>query len=78
MGRIGIDWVSLGIFVVAYVIAQVRTIPIRVRYGVLAAACGAIALWRLKLGAVGINMAFVVLAGVLAAYYLVRAFRSPR
>ncbi|MBI3185930.1 MAG: hypothetical protein HYZ28_27660 [Myxococcales bacterium] len=74
--RVGIDWVSAGIFIGAFAFAQVRAIPIGIRYGVLAAACGAIAIYRLRIGASGVNMIFVVVAGALALYYAVRALRS--
>ncbi len=75
---IGIDYVSLGIFLVAYVIAQIRTIPVRIRYGLLGAACGMIGIMRLRNGARGVNLLFVGLAFALAVYYAVRAMRSPR
>jgi hypothetical protein len=76
---IGIDWVSAAIFVAAYLVSQIRTLPLAVRYGVLAAAFTAIALYRLRHGAFGYNLAFVGLGGVLAVYYAVRAFQArPR
>lgn len=76
--RLGIDYVSLALFLVAFVISQIRTLSLKVRYLVVAASCGAIAAYRLKMGAQGVNLAFVGVAAVLAVMYLVRAFRSPR
>jgi len=75
---IGIDWVSLAIFVAAYAFSQLRSVPAPARYGVLAAACAAIAFYRLRRGggAEGANMIFVLLAGGLAVFYAVRAFQS--
>ncbi len=75
--NVGIDWVSLGIFAVAYVIAQIRTVPPRVRYIVLAVAMGAIAANRMCLPAAGVNLAFTALAAGLAVWYLIQAFRAP-
>jgi hypothetical protein len=76
--RVGIDWVSLAIFVAAYAFSQLRTVPAPVRYGVLSAACAAIGVYRLRTGgsALGQNMLFVLLAGALAVFYAVRAFQS--
>jgi hypothetical protein len=71
---LAIDWVSAGIFVAGYIISQVRSIPAPARYGVLAAACAFIAFRRLQMGAFGLNMAFVALAGGLAVYYGYKAF----
>jgi hypothetical protein len=74
---IGIDYVSLGIFLVAYVVAQIRSIPVRIRYGLLGAACALIGVKRLSTGTRGFNLVFVGLAFALAVYYLVRAMRAP-
>ena len=74
--QLGIDWVSLAIFAVAFVVSQVRSIPLRVRYVILAVAFACIAALRLRMDRVGPNFAFGVLAAVFAAYYLVRAFRA--
>jgi len=77
--RLGIDYVSAAIFIAAFLFSQVRAVPVRVRYGVLALACGAIGAYRLQLGAVGPNMIFVGLALALAVYYAFRAMRAgPR
>ncbi|MFZ5469919.1 MAG: hypothetical protein ACOZIN_10830, partial [Myxococcota bacterium] len=60
--RLGVDWVSVGIFVVAYVVSQVRVLPVPVRYGALSGACGLIAVLRLRMGAAGVNLIFVGIA----------------
>ncbi len=74
--QVGIDWVSAAIFLAAFLFSQVKPVPIRVRYVVLAAACGAIAAYRLRGGAVGTNLAFVAIAAALAVYYVFRAINS--
>ena len=77
--NVGIDWVSAAIFVAAFLFSQIRAVPVRARYGVLALACGAIGAYRLRQGAVGPNMVFVGLAVALAVYYAFRAMRAgPR
>lgn len=73
--QLGIDWVSLVIFAVAFIVAQVRSIPLRVRYVILAVAFACIAVLRLRMDRVGPNFAFGVLAAGFSTYYLVRAFR---
>jgi uncharacterized membrane protein HdeD (DUF308 family) len=75
---IGIDWVAAGILLVAFVVSQIRSVPPSVRYGVIALACGAIAGYRLRMGATGLNLGFVILAAALAVYYLFRAFSTRR
>lgn len=74
--RLGIDWVSAAIFLLALLFAQLRGVPIHLRYGGLAAACGAIALYRLRMGASGNNLIFVGLAAAFALYYAVKTFTS--
>jgi hypothetical protein len=76
--NVGIDWVSTAIFIAAYLFAQVRTVPMKLRYGVLAGACVLIALFRLRGGAQGLNLVFVGIAGGLAVYYAVKAMKVPR
>lgn len=71
--QIGIDWVSMGIFLVAYALSQVNAIPIKLRYFVLAAACAAIAVYRMRWGMAGVNAIFTGLAVALAVYYVIRA-----
>ncbi len=74
--QVGIDWVSLGIFLVAYVISQIRTVPLRVRYAVLSVALGIIAVYRLRLSAVGINLVFSGIAAALCLFYAYRAVKA--
>jgi hypothetical protein len=73
---IGIDWVAAGILLVAFVVSQIRAVPASLRYVVIAVACAAIAIYRLRMGAEGFNLAFVILAAALAVYYLARAFNT--
>lgn len=77
--QVGIDWTAAAIFGVAFVLSQIRTIPLRIRYGVLALACGVIAAMRMRGGAVvGPNLLFVCLAAGLCVYYLFRAISAPK
>jgi hypothetical protein len=75
---IGIDWVAVLILLGAYAFAQVRSIAPSVRYGVFAAAAGIIALYKLRSGAAGANMFFVLVAGALAVWYGIQAIRAAR
>lgn len=75
---IGIDWVAVLILVAAYAFAQIRSIPVPVRFGVFSAACAAVALYKLRQGAAGPNMIFVLLAGGLAVYYGIKALQAGR
>ena len=75
--NLGIDWVSAGIFIVTYLFAQVRQVPVRVRYVVLALGCGAICAYRTQhFGTQGINFVITLVAAALGVYYLVKAFMA--
>lgn len=74
----GIDWVAIGILAVAWVISSVRSVPLRVRHSVFAAACFIIAAWRLRLGAGGMNLAFIGVAVALGISYVVQALRAKK
>jgi hypothetical protein len=74
--RVGIDWVAFGIFLAGYVIGQIRAIPLAVRYVALALSMMGIAGWRLRMGAAGINLAFVVIAAALGVFYLFKAIQA--
>lgn len=77
--QLGIDWVSAAIIAGAFLITQIRAVPVRARYGVLSLACGAVGAYRLRLGTVGPNLIFVGIAFALAVYYAYRAIRAaPR
>lgn len=70
---IGIDWVSMGIFLVAYAISQVNALSLKLRYAILAVACVAIAAFRAqRFGLAGTNGLFTALAVGLGVYYIVR------
>lgn len=75
---IGIDWVAVGILVVAYIVSTIRTVPLRARHWVFAIACFLIAGWRLRMGAAGVNLLFVGVAVVLGVVYAVQALRAPK
>ncbi len=74
--RIGIDWVAVVLLLGAYAFAQIRAVPVRVRYGVSAAAFGAIALFRLRAGATGLNLIVALVAAGFAVLYLIKAFQA--
>jgi hypothetical protein len=78
--RVGIDYVSLVLFLVGYGVSQVRSLSPSARHASFAAAMTAIALSRLALGARGVNLAFAAIAGVLGAVFFARAWkaRDPR
>lgn len=78
MTSVGIDWVALLILAAAYAFSQVRSVSVRLRYGVFAAASAAIALYKLRGGAAGANMIFVLLAGGFAVWYGVKAIQAGR
>jgi hypothetical protein len=73
---IGIDWVALLILLGAYAFSQMRSVSTALRYGVFAAAAGIIALYKLRAGAVGVNMILVVVAAALAVWYGIKAVRA--
>jgi hypothetical protein len=75
---IGIDWVSTAILGVAFLLSNVRAIPLVVRNWVFAIACFAVAGYRYMRGAAGLNMLFVILAAALGAWYAWRAIKTPR
>lgn len=75
---IGIDWVAVGLLLVAYAFSSASRASLAVKNGVFAVALLAIAGWRLRSGAQGMNLVIVAAAVVLAVTYAARAFRSPR
>lgn len=75
---IGIDWVAVVILGAAWAFSNVRTVPLRVRHAVFAAACFAIAGFRLARGATGMNLLFVLIAGALGVQYAIQALRAGK
>jgi len=75
MTRIGIDFVALCVIGAAMIFGQIRQVPAQVRYFVMAAAFAIVAVYRLKQGAVGFNLAIVVVCGIFCVSYLVKALR---
>ncbi|MGQ0505202.1 MAG: hypothetical protein ACT4TC_07755 [Myxococcaceae bacterium] len=74
---IGIDLFAVVVFGIAFVFAQIRTVPLRLRYTVLSVACGVIAAVRLSKGTAGVGLLFVAISAGLAVYYAVKAIRTP-
>ena len=75
---IGIDWVAVAVLGLAWAFSNVKTVPLRVRHGVLSLACFGIAGFRLVRGVQGVNLLFVIIAGALGVQYAMQALRAPR
>ena len=73
--QLGVDYVSLAIFLAAYAFSNVHAVPIKVRYGVMAAACTGIGLLRIRQGVAGTNLIFAGIGLAFGLYYLVQMFR---
>lgn len=73
---IGVDWFAVVLLLGAWAFGQLQGVPVRYRYLVTAGALGAIALYRLRAGAFGINLVFVGIAAALSVWNLVRALQS--
>lgn len=71
-----VDPVALVLLVGAFVVAQLRFIPVRIRYGLMGAAFAAMGFLRLRTGASGLNLPIAGLIIALAVYYLVKAART--
>ena len=71
-----IDYVSLIIFVAAYVFTRVRSVPLRLRDAVFGLALGGIGVYRIMAGAADFNFAIALLALVISVFYLVKAIRG--
>jgi hypothetical protein len=74
--NVGIDWVAVAILATAYVFAQLRFVPVRLRFGVFSAACAAVAIFKLRGGAASSNLIFAIIAGGLAVWYAIKALRG--
>jgi len=75
--QLGIDWVSAGIFLVAFVVGQLRSLSPRLRYLVWAIALGLITLLRLRLPLTDVNKVFTAFAAGLTLYYAYKAIKAP-
>jgi len=74
-----IDYVSLIVFVAAYVFTRIRSVPLRLRDAVFGLALGGIGVHRLIAGAADFNFAIALLALVIGVFYLAKAIRGqPR
>lgn len=74
--QLGINWVAVAVFAVAFVVSQIRSIPVRVRYFTLAGANAIVGLILLRAGGHKFNLAIGVLALAMAVHYGLRALRS--
>ncbi len=74
--QVGIDWLAVVILAAAWGFSQIRAVPLQLRYWVFALACFAIAGYRLRMGAVGLNLIFVIVAAGLGVSYAVQALRA--
>ncbi|MCL2625291.1 MAG: hypothetical protein FWD46_00545 [Cystobacterineae bacterium] len=75
---LGVDYVSLIIFVAAYMFTWVRSVPLRVRDAVFGLALGGIGTYRMVLGAKDFNFAIALAALVIGIFYLAKALRGGR
>lgn len=75
---IGVDWIAVAILAAAWIFSNIRTVPVRFRHWVFALALFAIAGWRLRMGASGINLIFVGIAVALGIQYFVQGLRAPK
>ncbi len=75
--NVGIDWVAVAVLAGAWLFSTIKTVSLRIRNGVFAAALFGIAAYRLYSGAEGVSLLFVAVAAVLGAQYAWRAIKSP-
>ena len=73
--NVGIDFVALCVIGVAMIIGQIRQVPAKVRYFVMAAAFAIVGVYRLNQGAVGFNLAVVAGCAIFCVTYLVKGLR---
>lgn len=73
--NIGIDFVALAVIGVAMIIGQIRQVPPAMRFFVMAAAFGIIAVYRLRMGAQGFNLGIVVICAVFCVMNVVKGLR---
>lgn len=73
--QLGIDFVALCVIGAALIFGQIRQVPARLRYFVMAAAFAIVAAYRLQQGAVGFNLAIVGVCAVFCVTYVVKGLR---
>ena len=75
--RLGVDFVALAIVGAAFIFGQIRTVPAKLRFFVMAAAFGIVAGWRFKNGGFS-NQVNILVIGLSIAFclnYLVKGLR---
>ena len=77
--RYGIDLFALAVIGGAMVFGNIRQIPARLRFWVMSAAFGVVAVYHLRLNPQGFNLAMTVLAFIFCGYYAFKAlkYRAP-
>lgn len=75
---IGVDWMAVAVLLVAYAFSRVSHASLATKNWVFAIALFAIAGWRLRSGAHGMNLAIVAGAVILGITYVVQALRAPK
>ncbi len=75
---IGIDWMAVAVLLVAYAFSRVSHASLATKNWVFAIALFAIAGWRLRSGAQGMNLAVVAAAAILGVTYVVQALRASK
>ena len=78
MPKIGIDLWALAVVAFTYVIAQIQSLSLKVRYGLMGSALGIYGILRLARRGPTINKVIAVIVVALAIRYLILAYRSPR
>ena len=79
MPRLGVDLFSLCVIGTAFILSQIRQIPARLRFVIMAAACGVVAVYQFRKGAEGFNLAVCAVAAAFCLANLIRAmqYRPP-
>lgn len=75
---IGIDWLAVGLLLGAYAFSRVSRSSLAVKNWVFAVVLFAIAGYRLKAGAQGINLLIAIGAAIFGATYVVQALRASK
>jgi hypothetical protein len=75
---IGVDWIALALLVAAVAFSRLTAASVAVKHWAFAVALFAIAGWRLRAGAQGVNLVFVLVAAGLGVSYAVQGLRARR
>lgn len=76
--KIGIDFVGLAVLLAVYVVAQIRTLSLKVRYNLMGACFAGFGLYRLAKPGAKFNLILAGIAMLFAIRYFILAARSER